>query len=87
MVRIGLVAKLGNIMRNPFAFLFTRPQAEELVAEHIVREHGRGRSLADILDDPYVTNRLSAEQVKRVLDRPEVVRSLGGAADHPRSEG
>jgi len=71
------VGRLADILRNPFAFLFTRPQAEELVAEHVIREHHRGRALAEILEDPYVTNRLNQDQVKRVLDRPEVVRALG----------
>jgi hypothetical protein len=71
------VARFLDVIRSPFAFLFTKSQKEELVAEHIVREHRRGRSLADILDDPYITNRLTPEQIKRVLDQPEVVRAIG----------
>ena len=27
------------------------------MAEYVIREHHRGRSLADILDDAYITNR------------------------------
>ena len=64
-------------LRNPFAFLFARPQKEELIAEYLVREHHRGRSVDDILDDPYVTNRCSPEQIRRVFERPEVIHALG----------
>src|SRR6476661_11234062 len=61
------------------AFSFLRPgtQAEERIAQYVIREHHRGRPLAEILDDHYVTNRLTPEQVKRLLDRPEVVHELG----------
>jgi len=63
--------------RNPFSFLFARTQKEELIAEYLVREHRRGRSVEDILDDPYVTNRCSPEQIRRVFERPEVIHALG----------
>jgi hypothetical protein len=47
------------------------------MAEYVIREHRRGRPLRDILDDNYVTNRCSPEQIRRLLDRPEVVHALG----------
>ena len=71
------MARLPDIVRSPFSFLFARPQKEELVAEYVVREHHSGRSLVDILDDPYVKNRCTPDQVRRVLERPEVVHALG----------
>jgi hypothetical protein len=71
------VARFAGLIRNPFAFLFARPQKEQLIAEYIVREHHRGRSLADILEDPYVTNRCTPDQVRRVFERPELVHALG----------
>jgi hypothetical protein len=60
-----------------FSFLFSRPSAEERVAVYVIREHERGRDLVDILQDKYVQNRLTPQQVARLLDRPEVVRALG----------
>jgi hypothetical protein len=42
-----------------------------------VREHHRGRPLTDILEDPYVTNRCTPDQVRRVFERPELVHALG----------
>jgi hypothetical protein len=71
------VARFSGLIRNPFAFLFARPQTEELIAEYIVREHHRGRPLAEILEDPYVTNRCTPDQVRRVFERPELVHALG----------
>ena len=68
---------LKDLFQNPFSFLFARSSAEERVATYVIREHGRGRDLKDILEDRYVQNRLTKEQVSRLLDRPEVVRALG----------
>jgi hypothetical protein len=71
------VARLSNLFRNPFSFLGTRSSKEERVSVYIIREHGRGRSLAEILEDPYVRNRCSREEIGRVLDRPELIRAIG----------
>jgi hypothetical protein len=60
-----------------FSFLFQRSSAEERVAAYVIREHDRGRSLAEILDDRYVQNRLTPDQRARLLDRPEVVKAIG----------
>jgi len=78
------VAGVPESIRSFFANFFPRTQKEELVAEYIVREHRGGRNLNDILEDAYVTNRLTHEQVGRVLERPEVVHALG--QDTVRSE-
>jgi hypothetical protein len=64
-------------LRDLFKNLFARSQKDDLVAQYVIREHKRGRPLSEILEDRYVQNRLSKEQVSRLLDRPEVVRALG----------
>jgi hypothetical protein len=64
-------------LRNPFSFLFAGRRSEKQVSAYIVREHRRGRSLNAILDDPYVRNRCSDQEIARVLERPEVVHALG----------
>jgi hypothetical protein len=71
------VLRLGSVLRNPFSFLFTRSTAEEQVVSYLTREHRRGRGVADILTDRYVVNRLSPEQQRRLLDRPELIHVLG----------
>ena len=65
--------------KDMFSFLFQRSASEDRVAQYVIREHDRGRALRDILEDKYVVNRLpSQEQRDRLLDRPEVVRAVGG---------
>lgn len=64
-------------LRNVFSFLFQSSSQEERVAAYVIREHERGRSLAEVLDDRYVLNRLSLEQRARLLDRPEIVHAIG----------
>ena len=69
--------RLGTFLRNPFSFLFARSSAEDRVAAYVLREHARGRSLAEILEDRYVQNRLTPQQQTRLLDRPEMIHALG----------
>jgi hypothetical protein len=71
------MASFGDLLRSPFSFLFTRSRKEEICAEHLVREHHRGRALDEILEDAYITNRLTPQQVARLLDRPEVIQAFG----------
>jgi hypothetical protein len=69
----------SNVFRNPFSFFGTRSGKEERITAYLIREHGRGRSLEEILDDPYVRNRCSQQERDRLLERPEVIRALGEA--------
>jgi hypothetical protein len=71
------VERLTSFLRNPFSFLFASKSGEDRVAVYVVREHRRGRSLADILDDPFVKNRCTERELARVLERPEVIHQLG----------
>jgi hypothetical protein len=65
---------------NPLSIFAARSRAEEYVARYVVRECRRGRSLHDVLEDPYVKNRATPEQRARLLDRPEVVAAVGKEA-------
>ena len=71
------MARLGDFFRNPFSFLFSRSSQEERLAAYVIREHDRGRSLEEILNDRYLMNRTTPQQRARLLDRPEVVRAIG----------
>jgi hypothetical protein len=62
---------------NPFSFLFVASKREQYLAQYVVRECGKGRSLGDVLADPYVRNRSTAEERERLLERPDVVAALG----------
>jgi hypothetical protein len=50
---------------------------EESLGAYVVREHRLGRSLDEILNDPYLKNRCTDEQRLRLLERPEVIRAIG----------
>jgi hypothetical protein len=70
---VGLV----DAIRGAFSFLTSRSQSEERIAQYLIREHHRGRPVADVLNDHYVTNRCTPEQIRRLLDRPEVIHAIG----------
>jgi len=63
--------------RNLFRLLFGSSRREDFLARYVLREHGRGRSLAEVFDDPYVRNRSTPQERRRLLDAPEVVSALG----------
>ncbi|HET7571041.1 MAG TPA: hypothetical protein VFJ77_00050 [Gaiellaceae bacterium] len=68
--------RFRSFLRNPFSFLFARSASEERVAEYVIREHGRGRALREIVEDHYVRNRLSPEQQARMLSRTDVIEAV-----------
>jgi hypothetical protein len=80
------VASLSEILRSPFSFLQARSSKDERVAAYVIREHERGRSLEEILEDPYVRNRCSQQELGRLLERPEVVHALGATVVQAEQE-
>ncbi len=74
------MVRLSSFWQNPFSFLFARPSVEDRLAAYVIREHERGRPLAEILEDPYIQNRATPQQRERLLDRPEIVHALGQTA-------
>ena len=69
--------KALSFLRNPFSFLFARSGTEDRLAAYVIREHGKGRTLAEVLEDPYVRNRASEQQRARLVERPDVIRAVG----------
>lgn len=68
---------LLDAIKGVFSFVSARSQSEERTAEYVIREHHRGRPMAEILEDHYVTNRCTPEQIRRLLDRPDVLHTIG----------
>ena len=68
---------LVDAIKGAFSFLGSRSQTEERIAQYVIREHHRGRPLREILDDHYVTNRCTPEQIRRLLDRPDMIHAVG----------
>ena len=71
------MAAIKDFLRNPFSFLFTRSQNEDRITQYVIREHHRGRPLEEILDDNFVKNRCTPQQIGRLLDRPEIIQAVG----------
>jgi hypothetical protein len=71
------VGKLSDQFRSIYRVPLRPSSHEERVAAYVIREHERGRSLEEILADPYVRNRLTRAQISRLLDRPEVIHAIG----------
>jgi hypothetical protein len=65
---------------NPFKGLFGTSRREQHVERYVLREHRKGRSLAEVLDDPYVRAWSTPEERARLLERPEVVAAVGEQA-------
>ncbi len=71
------MGRLSQFFKNPFGALFARSSREDQLAAYVIREHGLGRSIEDILDDPYLRNRATEEERRRLLERPDVIRAVG----------
>ena len=71
------MGRLAQLFRNPFAFVFERSSQEDRLAAYVIREHDRGRTLDEILNDRYILNRTSPQQLQRLLENPELVRAIG----------
>ena len=68
---------LRDALAGAFSFLRSGSQKEERIAQYVIREHHRGRTFAEILEDHYVTNRLSPDQIRRLLERQDVIHAVG----------
>jgi hypothetical protein len=64
---------LADFFRN----MFSRSNEVDRLAAYVIREHDRGRTLEEILNDRYLLNRTTPQQRERLLDKPEVVRAIG----------
>ena len=66
-----------RVFRNPFSTVFSRSSRGEQLAAYVIREHSGGRTVEDILNDPYIRNRASETERRQLLERPEVIRAIG----------
>ncbi len=46
------------------------------LVEYVIRQIGTDRNLAEVLDDPYVTNRLSPLERRALLEEPEIIDAV-----------
>jgi hypothetical protein len=68
---------IREALAGVFSFLGSGSQKEDRAAQNVIREHHAGRPLAEIVEDHYVTNNLSPEQIRRLLERQDVIHAVG----------
>ena len=65
----------------------TESARHKRLIEYVVRQLSAGRHLRDVLEDPYVTNRVSTYDRLALLEEPEVVEAAGEEVrEHLRAE-
>lgn len=69
------MANVSEIVQEFFQGL-SDDQLEERVVEYVVRELHKGRKVAEVLDDPYVRNRLNSEKVKHLTENPDLIDAI-----------
>ena len=65
---------------NPLKSLFATSRREQYLERYVLREHRKGRALAEILEDPYLRAWATQEERARLLERPSVVATIGQQA-------
>jgi hypothetical protein len=70
-----LASSINERLKQFFSELTTDP-VEERVIEYVIREVHNGRSLMDVMDDPFVRNRLSDTKRDEVLENSAVIEAL-----------
>jgi hypothetical protein len=50
---------------------------EDAMVRYVIREVTADRPLAEVMKDPYITNRASSVDARRLLDRPEIIEAVG----------
>lgn len=66
----------GRSWSNPYFFFGPRPFREQRVAAYVLREHRRGRPLAEILGDAYLDRLGSRTFCWMVLSQPRMIAAL-----------
>ena len=67
------MADTGDTGIRRFLEELAKDPVEEIVVEYVIRELRNGRKLTEILNDPYVRNRLDQDRIDQMLAKPEVV--------------
>ncbi len=68
-------SRLQQIVRD-FLESLSLDIVEERIINYIVREVRMGRKLSAVLQDPYIKNRLTQQQVDEILESPEVLDAI-----------
>lgn len=70
-----MATSMNERIKQLFEDLTSDP-VEERVVEYVIREVNNGRTLMEVIADPYVRNRLTDEKREEILQNPEVLDAL-----------
>jgi hypothetical protein len=70
-----VASSINERMKQFFAEVTSDP-VEDRVVEYVIREVHNGRRLMEVMEDPYVRNRLSDAKRDEVLENTEVIEAL-----------
>lgn len=70
-----MASSINERMKQFFSDITSDP-VEERVVEYVIREVHNGRRLMEVMNDPYVRNRLSDAKRDDVLENAEVIEAL-----------
>ncbi len=70
-----MASSINERMKQFFADITADP-VEDRVVEYVIREVHNGRRLMEVMEDPYVRNRLSEAKRAEVLENTEVIEAL-----------
>lgn len=66
---MGIADEVAKLVGNESA-------KHKRLVEYVVRQSTTGRNLSEVLEDPYVTNRLSPLERRALLEEPEVIEAV-----------
>ena len=70
-----MASSINERLKQFFADLATDP-VEERVIEYVIREVHNGRRLMEVVDDPFVKNRLDESKRAEIFENPEIMDAL-----------
>lgn len=70
-----MASSINERMKQFLSDLATDP-VEERVIEYVIREVHNGRGLMEVMEDPYVRNRLNESKREGILENSEVITAL-----------
>jgi hypothetical protein len=63
--------------KNPFSFFFAATKRDQYLEQYLLREYRKGRSIDEILEDPYIQGWSTPDERARLLERLNVVSEIG----------
>jgi len=69
------VASINDRIKQFFDDITTDADQERVI-EYVIREVHKGRRLMEVVEDPYVRNRMNDEKRSEVFESPEVIEAL-----------